>query len=80
MSTTETEYLSVAEAAELLGVSKVTVYRAVGRGELPAVRLTPLCAIRVPRAVLEVPVGALRTGVSPAVEAQAHDGTREETA
>ena len=32
-------YLTVAEVAELMRVSRMTVYRLVNRGELPAVRV-----------------------------------------
>jgi excisionase family DNA binding protein len=81
MSTTENEYLSVADAANLLGLSELTIYRYVQRGDLPSVRLSPRGAIRIPfSAIAEAPVGAPRTVVSPAVEAHAHDGTGEEAA
>jgi excisionase family DNA binding protein len=80
MSANETECLSVAEAASLLNLSEPTIYRRVWDGSLPVVRLSERGALRIPRSALEVPVGAPRTGASPAVEAQAHDGTtREET-
>ena len=73
---TTAEYLSVGEVAHLLRVSKASVYRAVERGELPAIRLAPLGALRIPKAALEVPAVALRTAVA-AVEARAYGGTRE---
>ena len=74
MRTTETEYLSVAEAASLLKLSEQTVYRRVWDGSLRDVRLSEHGAIRIPRSALQRPVGAPRTGPGPAVEAQAHDG------
>ena len=74
MSTTETEYLSVAEAASLLNLSEPTIYRRVWDGSLPVVRLSEHGAIRIPRSALELPVGAPRTGFGPAVEPLAHDG------
>jgi excisionase family DNA binding protein len=46
-------YVSPAEAASELGVSKSTIYRAVEAGRLPAVRLQPLGALRIPVAVLK---------------------------
>ena len=46
-------YLTPAEAAAELGVSKSTVYRAVSGGSLPAVRLVPLGALRIPAAAIE---------------------------
>jgi excisionase family DNA binding protein len=66
--------LSVGEVAHLLRISKASVYRAVERGELPAIRLAPLGALRIPRSALKVPAGAPRTAVA-AVEAPAHGGT-----
>ena len=38
-STTRTQFLTVAEVAALMRVSKMTVYRLVHNGELPAVRV-----------------------------------------
>jgi len=61
MSTTETEYLSVAEAASLLSLSEPTIYRRVWDGSLPIVRLSEHGAIRIPRTALELPVVAART-------------------
>ena len=46
-------YFSPAEAAAELGVSKSTVYRAVESGHLPAIRLQPLGALRIPASALE---------------------------
>ena len=71
---TTAEYLSVGEVAHLLRVSKASVYRAVERGELPAIRLAPLGALRIPRSALEVPASAPRTPAG-LVEAPAHGGT-----
>ena len=74
MRTTKTEYLSVAEAASLLNLSEPTIYRRVWDGSLPIVRLSEHGAIRIPRSALELPVGAPRTGLRPAAQAQAHGG------
>lgn len=41
MTTNETEYVSLSEAAELLGVSKPTVSRWIRDGHLPAQRIGP---------------------------------------
>jgi excisionase family DNA binding protein len=50
----EREYMSVAEAAMLLGVSAPTIRRKIATGELPAVRLGDKgSSIRIPRAELE---------------------------
>ena len=56
--TTETEYLSVAEAASLLNLSEPTIYRRVWDGSLPIVRLSENGAIRIPCSAFELPVGA----------------------
>jgi excisionase family DNA binding protein len=72
----EPEYLSAGEGAHLLRVSKASVYRAVERGELPALRLAPLGQLRIPRSALEVPAVAPCTATA-AVEAQAHGGGME---
>jgi excisionase family DNA binding protein len=56
MLTTESEprdYLAVKEAARLLRVSPSSIYRAVERGSLPAVRLSRAGVIRIPRSALE---------------------------
>jgi excisionase family DNA binding protein len=47
------KFLSVGEAAHELRVSKASVYRAIETGSLPAVRLMPLGALRIPASVLE---------------------------
>jgi excisionase family DNA binding protein len=44
----EGRYLGVRELAGLLGVSRATVYRAVERGELRAVRVSSVIRILVP--------------------------------
>ncbi|MFD1506454.1 helix-turn-helix domain-containing protein [Georgenia yuyongxinii] len=44
-------FLTVAEVAELMRVSKMTVYRMVHAGELPAVRMGR--SFRVPQAAVE---------------------------
>lgn len=57
MTTTQTpahkRFLSSSEAAEELGVSKSTVYRSIESGHLPAIRLQPLGALRIPASALE---------------------------
>jgi excisionase family DNA binding protein len=44
-------YLTVAEVAELMRLSRMTVYRLVNRGELPAVRVGR--SFRVPQDALD---------------------------
>ncbi len=54
MSTTSSPaYLSVREVAKLLRVSRRTAYALVESGALPALRLTPTGAWRIPAADLE---------------------------
>jgi excisionase family DNA binding protein len=53
-------YLSPAEAAELLGVKRETIYRHIRRGKLPAVRLGR--SLRIPEAELRTTLEAARTG------------------
>jgi excisionase family DNA binding protein len=54
MSTVDTAPLrSVAEVAHDLHVSKVTVYRAIERGELAAVRLGVSGPLRIPESAVE---------------------------
>ena len=85
MTTTESPaFLSVAETARTLGVSEATVYRRVLDGSLPVLRLSENGAIRIPVAALdrfarasESLARAPRTGLEPAVEAQAHGGDME---
>jgi excisionase family DNA binding protein len=49
-----TEFLTVAEAADLLGVNHQTVRRKIAQGELPAVQLGgPGSHIRIPRAAFD---------------------------
>ena len=50
---TRPEYLSVAETAQRLRMSRASVYRAVAAGNLPAIRLNPQGALRVPAAELD---------------------------
>ncbi len=57
---TEADYLSVAEAARLLGLSELTIYRRVWDGSVPVLRLSEGGAIRIPRHALEA--GAQRIG------------------
>jgi excisionase family DNA binding protein len=48
------EFLTVAEAADLLGVHHMTLRRKVWAGEIPATQLGgPHSPIRIPRAALE---------------------------
>jgi excisionase family DNA binding protein len=47
------KFLSPAEAASGLRVSKASVYRAVEAGHLPAVRLAPLGSLRIPAEALQ---------------------------
>ncbi len=56
--------LTVEEAATLLGVGRVTVYEAIRRGEMPAIRLGK--RILVPRAALQ---RMLEEGNQPPAEA-----------
>jgi excisionase family DNA binding protein len=52
--THEREYLSVSEAALMLGVSAPTIRRKVAAGEIPAVQLgRPESSIRIARRELE---------------------------
>lgn len=50
------QFLTVAEVAEIARVSKMTVYRMVHSGDLPAVRFGS--SYRVPRSALEQLLGA----------------------
>lgn len=47
------EYLTAHEAAELLRVSRHTIWRAVERGTLPAIRLAEGGPLRIPASALE---------------------------
>ena len=53
---------TVPEVARTLRVHRVTVYRAIGRGELQALRLGPHGRLRVPRSAVEAYVGASLDG------------------
>jgi excisionase family DNA binding protein len=46
--TAEAVFLSPAEAAKHLGMSTSSVYRAIELGTLPAFRLRPMGALRIP--------------------------------
>jgi excisionase family DNA binding protein len=46
-------YLSVAEVARELDVSRPSVYRAIRSGHLEAIRLQPLGTLRIPASALE---------------------------
>jgi excisionase family DNA binding protein len=76
MSTTEPAYVSVAEAARLLGLSEATIYRRVWDGALPVLRLSENGAIRIPRTAVESPASSA-AHPSRAVEASAHGGSTE---
>lgn len=56
--TAGSQFLSVAEQATQLGVSEVTLYRAIKAGEFPAVRI---------RGRLIIPVGAVQAMVDAAL-------------
>jgi excisionase family DNA binding protein len=45
-------YLAPGEVAYLLNVSRQSVYRAIDRGSLPAIRLAPHGALRIPESAL----------------------------
>ena len=51
--THESEFLAPKEVARELRVHVCAVYRAVERGQLPAVRLSESGAIRIPRSALD---------------------------
>jgi excisionase family DNA binding protein len=53
-------YLCLAEAAELVGVKRATIYRQIRRGALPAARVGG--SIRIPEAELRATLEATRTG------------------
>ncbi|MDP5227543.1 MULTISPECIES: helix-turn-helix domain-containing protein [Arthrobacter] len=55
-----TDFLTVAEVAEQMRVSKMTVYRLIHSGELPAVRFGK--SFRVPESAVEEYVKAAATG------------------
>ena len=63
-------YLTVAEVAEQMRVSKMTVYRLVGAGEMPAVRVGR--SYRIPEDALEAYLATART-----VEPLREDGEQE---
>jgi len=54
MTTPEPAFLSVAEAAQTLGLSETTVRRRVVDGSLPCLRLSEHGAIRIPRTAIEL--------------------------
>ncbi len=49
----EREFLAPKEVAHQLRIHVSAVYRAVERGQLPAVRLSETCAIRIHRSALD---------------------------
>ena len=50
---TDCATLSVPQAAQVLGVGRVAMYRAVREGRVPALRVGQKPKLRVPRAVLD---------------------------
>ena len=55
-TTADTRYVSPTEAAKSLGLSTRSVYRTIENGHLPAVRLRPQGALRIPATALERPM------------------------
>jgi excisionase family DNA binding protein len=51
----EVRFLTVAEVADMMRVSKMTVYRLVHAGELPAIRFGR--SFRVPESAVEAAIG-----------------------
>lgn len=51
----EVKFLTVAEVADMLRVSKMTVYRLVHSGELPAIRFGR--SFRVPESAVQAAIG-----------------------
>lgn len=51
----DVRFLTVAEVADMMRVSKMTVYRLVHSGELPAIRFGR--SFRVPEAAVQVAIG-----------------------
>ncbi|BDZ45586.1 helix-turn-helix domain-containing protein [Naasia aerilata] len=51
MSLPDPRFLTVAEAADAMGVSRMTVYRLVHSGDLPAIRFGT--SFRVPESAIE---------------------------
>jgi len=58
----EPKLLKVAEVAKLLGVCRLTVYRAIERGDLRPVKLSPRGHMRIDREELEAYVFAEARG------------------
>lgn len=52
----EVRFLTVAEVADMMRVSKMTVYRLVHSGELPAIRFGR--SFRVPESAVQMAIGA----------------------
>lgn len=57
----EVRFLTVAEVADMMRVSKMTVYRMVHAGELPAIRFGR--SFRVPESAVEAAIDAHITDV-----------------
>jgi excisionase family DNA binding protein len=62
MKAQDTPYLTVAEVAERLAVSELTVRRRIAEGEIPAVRLSTSrrAAVRIPADGLEAWLRSVR--------------------
>lgn len=56
------DYLTVAEAADYLSVSPVTVRRLIARGDLPAFKVGSSRAVRIPRVELIKLLRPIRAG------------------
>ncbi|MFD9947673.1 helix-turn-helix transcriptional regulator [Nonomuraea sp. NPDC059023] len=56
-------WLTVADVAEQMDVSKMTVYRLVNSGELPSTRVTPR-SIRVRESAVQAHIRATSTGIA----------------
>jgi len=54
MSLADTRFLTVAEVADMMRVSRMTVYRLVHSGELPAIRFGR--SFRVPEAAVQAAI------------------------
>lgn len=58
------EYLAPAEVADALGISRARVYKLIGRGKLPAIRLSER-SLRVSRLALDAYRRRLQAGLQP---------------
>ena len=62
MTAPQTAYLTVADVAQMLAISELTVRRKIAAGEIPAVRLSTdgRGAVRIPEAGLEAWLAGVR--------------------